>query len=341
MEALLEVKNVVKHFPIPVGGIIFRRHNMLKAVDDVSFSIKRGTCFGIAGESGSGKTTIARLILLLEKVTSGSIRFEGKELGQLSENDLMWYRRRVQTIFQDAASSLNPRMRIRNIVNEPFKVQSNESFSKNAIDLRTKEILNLVGLGQDNLSKYPHELSGGQKQRVAIARAIVMEPSLVILDEPVSALDVSIRAQILNLLADIQEEQGLSYLIIAHDLAMLEHVTNEIAVMYLGKIVEMGDTEKVFSNPTHPYTKALFESVPQPVPGRIKKDAALSGEIGNPLDPPQGCRFHPRCEYAVDICRQVEPSLVGSETGHFVSCHRFEDFLTSKKVKKSEPKQSA
>lgn len=321
MEALLEVKKVVKHFPIPVGGIIFRRYTMLKAVDDVSFSLKRGTCFGIAGESGSGKTTIARLILLLENVTSGSIHFEGKELKQLSENDIMWYRGRVQTIFQDAASSLNPRMRIRDIVSEPLKVQQNMSLLKSVIDLRTKEILNLVGLGQDNLNKYPHELSGGQKQRVAISRAIVMEPSLVILDEPVSALDVSIRAQILNLLADIQEEQGLSYLIIAHDLAMLEHVTNEIAVMYMGKIVEMGDTEQVFSNPVHPYTKALFEAVPQPVPGRIKKKAALSGEIGNPLDPPQGCRFHPRCVDAKAECRLTEASLTEVGPGHQVACH--------------------
>jgi oligopeptide/dipeptide ABC transporter ATP-binding protein len=321
VEAFLDLKNVVKHFPIPVGGIVFRRYNMLKAVDDVSFSLNRRTCFGIAGESGSGKTTIARLILLLEKVTSGSILFEGKELQQLSQNDIMWYRSRVQTIFQDAASSLNPRMRISDIVNEPLEVQRSESLSKSAIDLRTEEILNLVGLGQDNLSKYPHELSGGQKQRVAIARAIIMEPSLVILDEPVSALDVSIRAQILNLLADIQEEQGLSYLIIAHDLAMLEHVTNEIAVMYLGKILEMGDTEQVFSNPMHPYTKALFEAVPQPVPGRIKKNAALTGEIGNPLDPPPGCRFHPRCVDAKAECRLREASLTEVGPGHQVACH--------------------
>jgi peptide/nickel transport system ATP-binding protein/oligopeptide transport system ATP-binding protein len=227
----------------------------------------------------------------------------------------------VQTIFQDAASSLNPRMRISDIVNEPLEVQRSESLSKSAIDLRTEEILNLVGLGQDNLSKYPHELSGGQKQRVAIARAIIMEPSLVILDEPVSALDVSIRAQILNLLADIQEEQGLSYLIIAHDLAMLEHVTDQIAVMYLGKILEMGDTEQVFSNPMHPYTKALFEAVPQPVPGRIKKNAALSGEIGNPLDPPPGCRFHPRCVDAKAECRLTEASLTEVGPGHQVACH--------------------
>ncbi len=319
--AILDLKNVVKHFPISAGGLFLKKYRMLKAVDDVSFSVNRGACFGIAGESGSGKTTVAKLILLLEKVTSGSITFEGKDLRKFSHKDIIWYRSRVQTIFQDAASSLNPRMRVSEIVSEPIEVQHRRSLSNSTIRAKTKEILNLVGLGPVNLSKYPHELSGGQKQRVAIARAIVLEPSLVILDEPVSALDVSIRAQILNLLADIQEAQGLTYLIIAHDLAMLEHVTSQIAVMYLGKIVEMGNTENVFSAPMHPYTKALFEAVPQPIPGRIKKNAALSGEIGNPLDPPSGCRFHPRCSQAVSECRQKETPLREVRPGHRVACH--------------------
>lgn len=318
---ILDLKNVVKHFPITAGGLFLRKYKMLRAVDDISFRIHRGACFGIAGESGSGKTTIAKLILLLEKATSGSIIFEGKDLGRLSKEDVIWYRSRVQTIFQDAASSLNPRMRVRDIVREPMEVQRENSLSKRAAQARTEEILNLVGLGPANLSKYPHELSGGQKQRVAIARAIVMEPSLVILDEPVSALDVSIRAQILNLLADIQEEQELTYLIIAHDLAMLEHVTTQIAVMYLGKIVEMGDTVQVFGNPIHPYTKALFNAVPQPIPGRIKKNAALSGEIGNPLDPPPGCRFHPRCNRALPRCKERDLSLREVNPGHQVACH--------------------
>ena len=321
MNTLLDLQHVVKYFPISSGGFFLKRYGMLKAVDDVSFLIKRGSCFGIAGESGSGKTTIAKLILLLEKVTSGSIRFEGKELGKFSKQDIMWYRGRVQTIFQDAASSLNPRMRIGEIVSEPMEVQSNPSLSRNAIQSKTEEIVNLVGLGEADLLKYPHELSGGQKQRVAIARAIVIEPSLVILDEPVSALDVSIRAQILNLLADIQEERGLTYLIIAHDLAMLEHVTDQIAIMYMGKIVELGNTEQVFNNPEHPYTEALFEAVPQPVPGRIKKTAALLGEIGNPLDPPAGCRFHPRCRHAVSTCLQIDMSLLEVAPGHQVACH--------------------
>ena len=321
MRALLDLKNVVKHFPISAGGLFFKRYKMLKAVDDVSFSINMGACFGIAGESGSGKTTIAKLILLLEKATSGSILFEGKELRQLSKNDIMWYRSRVQTVFQDAASSLNPRMRVGDIVKEPLEVQGKEKVPGKTIEERSEEILRLVGLGPSNLKKYPHELSGGQKQRVAIARAMVLHPSLVILDEPVSALDVSIRAQILNLLADIREEQRLTYLIIAHDLAMLEHVTDQIAVMYLGRIVEIGNTEQVFGNPKHPYTKALFEAVPQPVPGRIKDHVALSGEIGNPLDPPSGCRFHPRCNRFQAGCGQTDVSLREVSPGHMVACH--------------------
>lgn len=320
METLLELRNVVKHFPVPAGGVIRRRYKICKAVDDVSFSVEKGACFGIAGESGSGKTTIAKLILLLEKLTSGSIIYEGKDIQDLSGQDLMWYRSCVQTIFQDAASSLNPRMRLRDIVSEPLEVQKGKVLSKNAIYARTEEILGKVGLGPDNLCKYPHELSGGQKQRVAIAYAIILEPSLVILDEPVSALDVSIRAQILNLLADIQEKESLTYIIIAHDLAMLQHITTHIGVMYLGRIVEMGKTEEVFSNPLHPYTKALFAAVPQPTPGKARKTAELKGEICSPIDPPSGCRFHPRCPHAIAECREKPPLLLDVAPGHQVAC---------------------
>jgi oligopeptide/dipeptide ABC transporter ATP-binding protein len=321
VEALLELKNVVKHFPISAGGFFRKRHLMLKAVDDVTFTVNRGACFGIAGESGSGKTTLAKLILLLETVTRGTILFDGKKLQHFTPQDIMWYRGRVQTIFQDAASSLNPRMRIGDIVSEPIEVQNDEKLSKKQIRTKVLAILRLVGLDPSAARNYPHELSGGQKQRVAIARAIVLEPSLVVLDEPVSALDVSIRAQILNLLADIQEKQALTYLIIAHDLAMLEHVTDQIAVMYLGKIVEIGNTESVFNNPMHPYTRALFEAVPQPVPGRVKKTSALTGEIGNPLNPPPGCRFHPRCQEAQAECRLTETPLMEVDPGHLVACH--------------------
>jgi oligopeptide/dipeptide ABC transporter ATP-binding protein len=320
MEPLLEVRNAVKYFPVPVGGIVRRRYQMCKAVDDVSFSVDRGARFGIAGESGSGKSTIAKLVLLLEQLTSGSILYEGKDVQSLTAEGLKWYRSSVQTIFQDAASSLDPRMRIKDIAGEPLEVQCGKELTKHDIDAKTEETLGRVGLGPDILRKYPHELSGGQKQRVAIAIAIILEPSLVILDEPVSALDVSIRAQILNLLADIQEKENLTYVVIAHDLAMLEHVTTHIAVMYLGKIVEMGKTEEVFSNPRHPYTKALFAAVPQPTPGKARKMADLKGEIGSPIDPPSGCRFHPRCPNAHDECGHKAPVLCDVGYGHQVAC---------------------
>jgi oligopeptide/dipeptide ABC transporter ATP-binding protein len=321
METLLELKNVVKYFPIIAGGVIRRRYKMCKAVDGISFSVARGDCFGIAGESGSGKTTVAKLILLMEKLTGGSIVFEGKDVQKFQPHDILWYRSRLQTVFQDAASSLSPRMRIRDIVSEPLEVHNASKLPRREIQKKAAEVLYKVGLGDNILSRYPHELSGGQKQRVAIARAIILEPELVILDEPVSALDVSIRAQILNLLADIQERQNLTYIIVAHDLAMLQHVTTQIAVMYLGKIVEMGNTGEVFDNPMHPYTRALLAAMPQPEPGRAKKVAALIGEIGNPIDPPSGCRFHPRCSYATAECKQTVPGLAEISSGHQVACH--------------------
>ncbi|MBN1848197.1 MAG: ABC transporter ATP-binding protein [Deltaproteobacteria bacterium] len=327
MAPVLEIKSLVKHFLFVTDGVILRKYKMLKAVDGVSFSVDKGACFGIAGESGSGKTTISRLILLLEKITSGKILYEGKDISKLARKDILWYRMRVQTIFQDAASSLNPRMRVRDIVSEPLEVQLGKTLTKKEIMERTEEMIRLVGLPTDKLANYPHELSGGQKQRVAIAKAVILHPALVILDEPVSALDVSIRAQILNLLSDIQAQQDLTYLIIAHDLAMLQHVTTDIGVMYLGKIVETGKTENVFNEPLHPYTKALFAAVPWPVPGRVKKAPSLKGEIGNPLDPPSGCRFHQRCEYAKRICREAEPLLVETRPGHSVACHKINEPL--------------
>lgn len=328
MATLLELQNVYKFFPIVMSGVFKRNIAMLKAVDGVSFAIEKGTCFGLAGESGSGKTTIIKMILLLEKVTRGKILFEGKDLSTLHQRDKMAYRTKVQAIFQDAASSLNPRMRISDIIREPLEVHRGDTLSKQDITEKMEEMARLVGLPLDKLGNYPHELSGGQKQRVAIARAIILHPSLVILDEPVSALDVSIRAQILNLLIDIQQQQGLTYLIIAHDLAMLKHITSQIGVMYLGNIVELGDTDKVFDNPMHPYTRALFDAVPHYMPGRTKKQPALKGEIGNAIDPPSGCKFHPRCEFESDICREGDHTLVQSEAGHLVACPRSEEVLT-------------
>jgi oligopeptide/dipeptide ABC transporter ATP-binding protein len=319
VETLLEVKNIVKHFPVSAGGLISRKRKTLKAVDGISFSIPTGTSFGIAGESGSGKTTVARLILMLEKATSGTILLEGKDVLRLKGPETIWYRTRVQPVFQDAASSLDPRMRVSSLISEPMEVQHKE-FTKESIRAKTEEITRLVGLTTDRLKMFPHELSGGQKQRVAIARAIAVEPSLVILDEPVSSLDVSIRAQILNLLADIQERKKLTYLIIAHDLAMMRHVTNQIAVMYLGKIVEMGNTDEVFSNPLHPYTKALFSVVPRPEPRRFRPIPTLKGEIVSPIDLPPGCRFYPRCPQAQADCAKSEPYLKSVNLEHQVAC---------------------
>jgi oligopeptide transport system ATP-binding protein len=322
---LLELREVSKYFPIAAGGFLHKRTVMLKALDGVSFSFDRGVSFALAGESGSGKTTVARLILLLEKPTDGSLRFEERNLQEFTRQDTIEYRTRVQAVFQDASSSLNPRMRIRDIVGEPMEIQQAagaNTLSKNEIREKTEEMLHLVGLSPAVMNNYPHELSGGQKQRVAIARAMILNPSLVILDEPVSALDVSIRAQILNLLADIQEKLGLTYFIIAHDLAMLGHVSAQIAVMYLGRIVEIGKTEEVYARPTHPYTKALFLAMPLPDPTRIKKKPSLTGEIGSALDLPEGCRFHPRCAYADTRCREVDPVLMELSPTHQVACHK-------------------
>lgn len=321
METILEIRDLAKYFPVNEGSLFHRKHKILKAVDRVSFLIEKGTSFGIAGESGSGKTTIAKLILMLEKATSGSILLEGKNISRFTHTEVAWYRTRVQAVFQDAASSLDPRMRIRSLISEPLEVQQKEK-SKETILAKTEEMVRLVGLTPDRLNMFPHELSGGQKQRVAIARAMTVEPSLVILDEPVSSLDVSIRAQILNLLADIQEKKKLTYLIIAHDLGMMRHVTNQIAVMYLGRIAEIGDTDEVFTNPLHPYTKALFAVVPRPEPGRDRPVPSITGEIASPIDPPTGCRFHPRCPQATDACVQLEPPLKMVTSKHQVACMR-------------------
>jgi len=323
MEHLLTLQEVYKYFPIAAGGFLREKVKWLKAVDGVSFSIDRGTSFALAGESGSGKTTVARLILLLEQITGGSLQFEARDVQRFTRQDTIRYRTRVQAVFQDASSSLNPRMRIRDIVGEPLEIQraaEHNALSKKEIREKTEEMLHLVGLSRTVMNNYPHELSGGQKQRVAIARAMILNPSLIILDEPVSALDVSIRAQILNLLADIQERLGLTYFIIAHDLAMLGHVSAQIAVMYLGRIVETGKTEEVYARPTHPYTRALFSAMPLPDPKRVKVKASLKGEIGSALNLPQGCRFHPRCVDAEPRCRETDPTFQEMSPTHRVAC---------------------
>jgi len=320
MDPLLRVTQAQKYFKVHSGGVIHRKYKWCKAVDGVTFAVDAGDCFGIAGESGSGKTTLVNLILRTETLTGGSITFSGKDVSLLSRRDLLWYRRSVQTVFQDAGRSLSPRMRIGDIVSEPLEVHAADRAEKKAIKGKVEDILCAVGLGPSVMHRYAHELSGGQKQRVAIARALVLQPSLVILDEPVSSLDVSIRAQILNLLADIQEERDLSYIVVAHDLAMLRQVTRRIAVIYLGQIVEMGDTETVFANPLHPYTRSLLAAMPVPDPSRKRKASVLSGEIANAIDPPSGCRFHPRCPLCRKACGENQPVLREIEPGHHVAC---------------------
>lgn len=319
MSDLLRIHDLSKHYRIPTGGFVLRKYKPLRAVDGVSLTVEERACFGVVGETGSGKTTLSKLILLLEHPTSGSISFEDQEITEFDRKKTMWYRTRVGAVFQDAGSSLDPRMKVKDIVAEPLKTHA-RGLARGDAKARTQEALEKVGLGNQMLGRYPHELSGGQKQRVAIARALILEPSLVILDEPVSALDVSIQAQILNLLADIREAHGLTYLIIAHDLAMLYHLTTQIAVMYMGRIVEMGDTEEVFRRPLHPYTRALFAAIPQPVPGRVKQAPALLGEISDPLDPPRGCRFFPRCAERTEACASQVPPLCRVGDDHSVAC---------------------
>lgn len=325
VEHLLGLQGVYKYFPITSGRFLRKKVRNLKAVDGVTFSVEKGISFALAGESGSGKTTLARMILLLEKPTGGLFEFEGRDVQTFKGQDTIWYRTRVQAVFQDASGSLNPRMRIGDIVGEPIEIQraaQRNTFIQSEIREKTEEMLRLVGLSPRVMKNYPHELSGGQKQRVAIARAMILNPSLVILDEPVSALDVSIRAQILNLLADIQDKLGLTYFIIAHDLAMLGHVSTRIAVMYLGRIIEMGNTEEVYARPLHPYTQALFLAMPLPDPTRVKETPSVRGEIGSALNLPVGCRFHPRCDYAEPRCREEEPPLIDISQNHSVACHK-------------------
>ncbi len=314
------MRNLTKHFPVG-GGLFGGAPGIIRAVDGVSFSIAYGETLGLVGESGCGKTTTGRCILQLERPTSGSVIFEGRDLTTLDERALRDVRRRLQVIFQDPYSSLNPRMTIGEIVAEPLLVHRlvTEPAARAA---RVLDLLSRVGLLPQHARRYPHELSGGQRQRVGIGRALAMEPALIICDEPVSALDVSIQAQIINLLEDLQSEFGLTYLFIAHDLAVVRHISDRIAVMYLGRLVELADRKALYDNPLHPYTKALLAAVPIPDPelesGRER--IVLRGEIPSPLHPPSGCVFHPRCPVAIDRCREVIPDLREVNPGHWAAC---------------------
>ena len=319
MTPLLEARGLTKHFAVG-RGLLGRGGGLVRAVDDVAFSIEPGRTLGVVGESGCGKTTTAKLVLRLEKPTAGQILFENQDVAGLEGDGLRLYRKGVQAVFQDPFASLNPRMRVDAIIAEPLI--THERLDAPAVAARVTKLLDVVGLPARSRELFPHEFSGGQRQRIAIARALALSPRLVVLDEPVSALDVSIRAQILNLLRDLQRELGLSYLFIAHDLAAVAHMSHVIAVMYLGRIVEIGEAARVATAPQHPYTQALFAAALPAHPDDRRDDVVLAGEVPSPLNPPAGCRFHPRCPKVMATCSQHEPKLKVAG-GREVACHLY------------------
>ncbi len=310
---LLEVIDLKKYYPMTRGFLYSRKAGDVKAVDGVSFHINEGETLGLVGESGCGKSTLGRTIILMEEPTSGKIRFCGKDIEGSERKNRKWIRKEMQMIFQDPHSSLDPRMAVGDSIGEAFSIHG-----INGTSLKTAALLERVGLPGDFASRYPHELSGGQKQRIGIARALAVRPKLIIADEPVSALDISVQAQILNLLMDLQEEYGLTYLFIAHNLSVIRHIADRVAVMYLGKLVEQGSNEEIFKNPLHPYTRSLLSAVP----GMRAKRETLHGEIPSPMNPPAGCRFHTRCPKKMKICKEIEPEITGED--HSVACHLFE-----------------
>jgi oligopeptide/dipeptide ABC transporter ATP-binding protein len=320
-EPILRAQGLIKHFPVTEGMIWMTVVGWVKAVDGISFSVQPGKTLAIVGESGCGKTTTAKLILRLETPTSGQVFVDGKDVHALSHDDLKEYRTSVQAVFQDPWSSLSPRMRVREIVAEPLVV--NRRLSSQEVKSKVAEMLGRVGLRPEQANLYPHEFSGGQRQRIAVASALVSDPKLIILDEPVSALDVSIRAQIMNLLVDLQQQYGVSYLLIAHHLATTRYMAHEVAVMYLGKIVERAKTEELFKNPAHPYTKALFSAALPAHPDIVREEIILPGEVPSPINPPSGCRFHPRCPFVMPKCSEVEPEEKALIPGHLVACHLY------------------
>jgi oligopeptide/dipeptide ABC transporter ATP-binding protein len=319
-KALLEVRHLKTYYPIREG--LFRRQTgVIKAVDDISFEIRPGETFGLVGESGCGKSTTGRSILRLIEPTSGEIHFDGHDLTQMKQKDLQKIRKDLQIIFQDPYASLNPRMTIGEILEEPMIVHGITDRQKRKE--RVQELLEVVGLNQHHTYRYAHEFSGGQRQRIGIARALAMHPKLIVADEPVSALDVSIQSQVLNLLQDLQEQFSLTYLFIAHDLSVVRHISDRIGVMYLGRIVELGDKDGLYENPLHPYTKALLSAVPIPDPDAKRERIILQGDVPSPANPPKGCAFHPRCPQCMEICKVQRPELVELEKDRFVACHLY------------------
>ena len=321
-DSLLEVKNISRFFNIKKG--FWGKSSKLKAVDDVSFEINKGETLGLVGESGCGKTTIGRTILKLYEPTSGNIVFDGKDITKLSNKEMLPFRRKMQMIFQDPYASLDPRMTVGDIVGEAIDIHKLFKSNKERLE-RIQYLLMRVGLNNDHINRYPHEFSGGQRQRIGIARALAVEPSFIVCDEPISALDVSIQAQVVNMLEDLQRDLGLTYLFIAHDLSMVKHISNKIGVMYLGKLVEIGSSDEVYNNPQHPYTKALLSAIPIPDPKESsnKQRIILEGEIPSPIDPPTGCRFRGRCKYSKKICSEVDPSFKEIDKSHKVCCHLY------------------
>ena len=319
-DTLVEVEGLTTHFPIR-EGLLGRQVGAVHAVDDVSFSVRQGETLGLVGESGCGKSTLGRTIVRLLEPTAGDVRFEGRSIARLRSRDLRPLRREMQMVFQDPYASLNPRKRVGSIIAAPMRIHGAGDAGERR--RRVRELLDVVGLSPEHVNRYPHEFSGGQRQRIGVARALALRPKLIVADEPVSALDVSIQSQMLNLLEDLQEEFGLTYIFIAHDLGVVRHVSDRIAVIYLGKLVELSPAAELYERPIMPYTEALLSAVPIPDPdlSERRERIVLRGDVPSPIDPPTGCRFHPRCRYATEVCSAQEPPLVDYGGGHLAACH--------------------